>query len=266
VLLRGLHRGAFANRAQAIAAFAAFVLYGGSGALAQTPSQKERVISADGSFVIKLDWFDASACPKSDKKFYFRVGKQVFASPTNEFVAGRLRNIRSAASTPTGGMNVKLTSTAGCKSDPLGFVQVKLKSNASDPDFFEITETPERSDSEPPVARYIKHLSQTGACRAAKLPDLIACAGSRTDHNGKTIGIVFLIVSESGNKVDIPASGIPIHARCEGDSEVMACSVSDEIENGASVKAVIDQRRISAPQVRQLRQHLRDFAAQRRVS
>jgi len=224
----------------------------------------DRAIPSDASFTIKLDWFVGGECPANQGNlFYFRIGEQTFSASTSEFARGTLRRI-SATGASGGKVNVRVARTAGCKSNPLPFVQVELKGSQNRPGSVILSETPERKDSVPPVARYIQHLNKTGACRDANQPNLVACAGSRTD-GGRTINIVFLIVSEDGNRIAVPTSGIPIHARCEGTSDIAGCFVSEELANSVTVKTGIDPKRASSPEIRQIRLHLIEFAAKRQV-
>lgn len=248
-----------------IAVLAASLLF--SSARAQAPVADEREIPTDGNFGIKLSWFDGAACPDRDKtRFYFRIGKQAFVTPVSEVVGGQLRYIKKGAPVPGGGMKVSVSRTSGCKSDPLALVTVALRTGAAKPEIVQITETPERSEPEPLVTRYIKHLSQTGACKATRFPNVIACGGSRT-AGGKKIDIAFFVVTDGDNKISLAASGIPIHARCEGDAQTSACFVSDDTENGATVKSLIDMKGMTdvAEEIRRSQQTILDFAAKRRV-
>jgi hypothetical protein len=248
-----------------LAIIAASLLF--SSARAQAPVANEREIPTDGNFAIKLNWFDGAACPDRDKtRFYFRIGKQAFVTPVSDLIGGQLRYIKSGTPVPGGGMKASVSRTSGCKSDPLLLVTAALRTGATKPDIVQITETPEQSESEALVTRYIKHLSQTGACKATRFPDVVACGGSRT-AGGKKVDIAFFVVTDGDNKISLATTGIPIHARCEGDAQTLACFVSDDTGNGATVKSLIDLKGMTgvAEEIRRFRQTMLDFAAKRRA-
>jgi hypothetical protein len=231
---------------------------------AQSPAANERTIPSDASFVVDTKWFDGSACADRNKTaFYFSVGKQVFAAPTEAVVRGRLRKIAKATAAPDGRIAVSAPRTAGCKTDPIGFVQVELKVDGNKPGFVVLAETPERSGNASPVARYIQHLSQTGGCKKADQPDLMTCNGSRTE-NGRTVNIAFFVM-DRGNLTSMPPSGIPVHARCEDHGRGTVCMVSEELDNDVTVRAAIDANRLSSKNIQQLRTQLIDFAKRRAV-
>lgn len=248
-----------------IATCAAYFSFSPDPASPQVPTSTERVIPSNSSFEVKSDWFNSVRCPSNDgNRFYFQIGTQPFGVPASEFSRGILKRIK-ATKLSNGEVNAHIPATAGCKSNPLLLVQAAIQKEKNSPNFVVLAETAERTESVAPVMRYIAHLSKTGACQPAKLPDLIVCVGSRTE-SGQTVRIVFLIASEGGNKVDVPESGIPIHARCESITDAAgSCYVSEELANHVTIKSAIDQKSISASQIRQLRRQLIEFANLRRA-
>jgi hypothetical protein len=126
-----------------------------------------------------------------------------------------------------------------------------------------LSETPERSESLSPVAKYLQFLNQSGACKKAAQPDLTTCSGSRTE-NGRNINIVFFVV-DSGKVMPPPSSGIPVHARCDETARGPLCRISEELENKVTVKASIDANSLSSEGIQKLRTELIDFARKRAI-
>jgi hypothetical protein len=195
----------------------------------------------------------------SKDSFYFFVGKQLFVAPTQVVVRGRLSKMASLTSGSGGQMLVQVPNSAGCKTDPVTFVQVELNGDSTKPAFVVLAETPERSEPASPVAKYIQYLGQNGGCQKTTQSDLVACGGSRTE-NGRTIKITFFVVVDRGNNVNIPSSGIPIHARCEDSGQGAVCMVGEELEKNVTVKRSIDSSSLSANAIGQLRTQVIDFA------
>jgi hypothetical protein len=229
-------------------------------AAAQSSTAPLRTIPTDPGFVTDTKWFDGAGCADHSKdSFYFFVGKQLFVAPPQTVVRGRLGRITKVSSAPGGQMVVQVPKATGCKTDPITFVEVELKGDSGKLTSVALAETPERSEPISPVGKYIQFLGKNGQCQKTTQADLVACGGSRTE-NGRNIKILFFVVVEGGNKVDVPSSGIPIHARCEDFGRGAVCRVDEELENNVTAKASIDSNGLSAEAIRQLRTQLVDFA------
>jgi len=227
---------------------------------AQSPAPPMRTIPTDSGFVTDTKWFDGTGCADHRKdSFYLFVGKQLFVVPPQTVMRGRLGRIAKVSSAPGGQMVVQVPKAAGCKTDPITFVEVELRGDSSKPAFVALAETPERSEPISPVGKYIQFLGKNGQCQKTTKAGLVVCGGSRTE-NGRNIKILFFVVVEDGNKVDVPSSGIPIHARCEDFGQGAMCRVDEELENNVTVKASIDSSSLSVETIRQLRTQLVDFA------
>jgi hypothetical protein len=152
---------------------------------------------------------------------------------------------------------------AGCRSTPLVFGQIELKSDGSLPNSVVLSERQDRPDGISMVAKYIQHLQNNGSCKATNDPSLITCVGSRTE-NGKTINFLFMVVSAGGVIVQ-SASGIPVHVRCDELGASLFCVVADDFENGVAARSLVDPKGLSAGDVRGRHERLIKFVAERRV-
>jgi len=125
-----------------------------------------------------------------------------------------------------------------------------------------LVETVERSGPKSDVLRYIEHLNSTKACRETKERNLILCAGSR--DRGK-VNVIFMIITDDRKAIQVPASGVPIHARCEDPTGDMQCVVNEELPGNVLAKAWIDRATLTADNITSLSQRLTRFASERRI-
>lgn len=219
---------------------ASSVMIGNAGA------EDTRSVPVDQGFSTNVSaWFESGACDGGDGKFHFRVGEQELEIESGKIAQGRLRFI-TASKSKTGPIEVKLPSNAGCPKAPLALVEALIVADLKDlPKHVVLLETPDRTERTSPAAKYIEHLGSKGQCKTTGKTRLIACYGSHT-VDGKSIPIVFVVLTQPDGHVHLPESGSPIYARCDQISDTLLCWIVAELDNKVTIKGSVELASLSA--------------------
>lgn len=205
---------------------------------------KERAIPIDPGFGIDLHWFDGSACNEAvGDRFYFRVGDQDFVIEKSRVVWGRLKKIDIASTAPN---RAFVPAGAGCSTEPLPLAEAELVPRVEDlSNRVLMTEAPERTEHMSPTAKYLEFLGTKGQCKTTERPQVVTCVGSRT-QDGKSIALLFMVLTQPDNRIQLLASGSPVHARCEELGEAFPCVVISEAKNRVTLRSPVDPKMVSA--------------------
>jgi hypothetical protein len=242
----------------------AFIVVLSAGSLHAQPGN-ERQIDVDGEFNVDFSWFDAKVCKNADAGMIrLRVGKQHFSVKPSEVTRGKLKRLKrfelAQQAGPAGGATT-VPFNAGCPEQPLELVQFEIKANSKElPKHVVIVETPDRGERMSPAAKYIQFLSGQGQCKTTKKARIISCAGSRKE-NGKSIGVLFAVLTQPDGKVELLDTGSPIHASCELVASQLACLVSAETNEKTTIKGSVDLASLTAESLAKRHGALLRFAA-----
>lgn len=131
----------------------------------------------------------------------------------------------------SGKLVMHISRTAGCKSDPVEFVTVELKGDATTPSLVLLLKSPPRPDGDTPFTKYLRHLGETNACKKAQQPNLLVCVGGHIVGEEK-VSSIFLVVTDDKGSVHLQPSKDPTYADCQEVSGSLGCMIVEELGNG----------------------------------